>query len=58
MPKIANLAHETFLHAVNTKHQTIMFYGVVAHHSIFASSKTAKLLTKGALTLLLHGIRM
>ena len=58
MPKMANFADETFLHSVNTKHQTIMFYGVVAHHSIFASSKTAKLFTQGALTLLLHGIRM
>ena len=46
-----------FVEAINSKDQNITFYGVGTHHQN-GIVKNKKLLTNGALTLLLHGIRM
>ena len=43
---------------VNSKYQKIIFWGVGAHHQNGIIKNKNKLLTNGARTLLLHGIRM
>ncbi|KAL7528961.1 hypothetical protein ACHAXR_004541, partial [Thalassiosira sp. AJA248-18] len=51
-------AHNSFLNSVNAKDQTITFCGVGAHHQNGIIENKNKMLTLGARTLLLHGIRM
>ena len=47
-----------FVETINSKDQNITFYGVVAHHQNGIVKNKNKLLTNGARTLFLHGIRM
>ena len=47
-----------FINANNTKDQKITFFGVGAHHQNGIVENKNKMLTLGARTLLLHGMRM
>ena len=47
-----------FVEAINSKDQQITFCGVGTHHQNGIAENKNKLLTNGARTLLLHGIRM
>ena len=51
-------AENDFVDAVNTKSQKLTFCGVGAHHQNGIIENKNKILTTGARTLLLHGIRM
>ena len=51
-------ADNGFIDAVNSKDQKITFCGVGAHHQNGIVENKNKILTQGARTLLLHGIRM
>ena len=51
-------ADNGFVDAVNTKSQKLNFCGVGAHHQNGIIENKNKILTTGARTLLLHGIRM
>ena len=51
-------ADNGFVDAVNTKSQKLTFCGVGAHHQNGIIENKNKILTTGAITLLLHGIRM
>ena len=47
-----------FFEAINSKDQKITFCGVGAHHQNGIVENKNKLITNGACTLILHGIRM
>ena len=51
-------ADNSFIDAINTKYQKITFCGVGAHHQNGIIENKSKMLTLGACTLLLHGMRM
>ena len=51
-------ADNGFIDAINTKDQKIIFCGVGAHHQNGIIEKKNKMLTLGARTLLMHGMRM
>ena len=53
-----HFADNGFVDAVNTKSRKLTFCGVGAHHQNGIIEKKNKILTTGARTLLLHGIRM
>ena len=54
----SRFADEGFLQSINDNDQTITFCGVGAHHQNGIIENRNKILTQGARTLLLHGMRM
>ena len=54
----SRFADNSFVEAINSKDQNITFCGVGAHDQNSIVENKNKLLTNGARTLLLHGIRM